>query len=100
MKLTILTIGAAALGILAMTGPTRALPAAQLGPAVNAASDVQPVHYSRYRHLHRHGHVYYRPGQGRYAAEERLRTGRSAIERPRGGKYRYEQYGPRRGGGY
>lgn len=86
MKLEILTIGAAALGLFAMSNPTHAMPMAPLAVA-GAASNLAPAHYSRYPHSHRGGQVYYRTDRGRYAAGERVGSGRS-VSKPHGPKYR------------
>lgn len=99
MKLEILTIGAAAIGLLAMAEPTRAMPVASLAPAASAASDIASAHYSRYRHVHRDGQVYYRSDRGRYAAGERASSGRS-VSKLHGSKYKsMNQYAPERGQG-
>lgn len=45
MKLEILTIGAAALGLVAIAEPARAMPVASLAPAASASSDIGTVHY-------------------------------------------------------
>lgn len=88
MNLTCLTMGAAALGLLAATIPARAMPIAPLAPAVGVASDVSKAHFSRYPHKHRDHQIVWTTEQGRIAAAEArgMATGRS-VSKQKGGKY-------------